>query len=293
MQRETAAPALEKLLVGYARHFPLRKAKLRIVNALWRAANGKRDTIRLATLKYGGFKIFCDIREDLQRQLYFFGTYLIEETILSVWQNQAKRARIILDVGANLGIYSFAALASEPKAIVHAFEPTPEIAAQLRKAAELNGLKLGVHETAVSSKTGYAKLNRYRGDLDTNSGMNFIFGDADAGDPDRVSTIRLDDFCRGNDISCIDLLKVDVQGHERDVFLGAKNLLNAGAVRQIFFELDWRTDTDGRCVASDSIALLKAEGYEFSAISEKPDWREPGDWMHGLSDVTARKKRSA
>lgn len=275
--------------MGYARHFPLRKAKLRIVNSFWRAATGERDTVRLATLKYGGFKIPCDLHDDLQRQLYFFGTYFIEETPLSIWHRQAIGAKVVFDVGANLGIYSFAALASQADAAVYAFEPTPEIAAQLRNAAKLNGLKLRVHETAVSSKTGHAKLNRFRGDLGTNSGMNFVFGSADTDDPNRVSTIRLDDFCLENDILRVDLLKIDVQGHEYEVFLGAKNLLGRGAIRQIFLELDWG-NPQGGCVASESIALLETAGYEFSAMSEKPTWRAAGDWMRSLGNVHARRK---
>ncbi len=182
-------------------------------------------------LSYGGFKLPCDLREDLQRQFYFFGTYFLEEQNLSVWQREAKGARVIFDVGANLGIYSFAALAAEPEATVHAFEPTPEIASRLREAAELNGLRrLNVHQIAVSSNTGHAKLNRYLGDTGANGGMNFIFGSAAEGDPNRVPTMRLDDFCANMVSTHVDLLKVDVQGHEHDVFLGAEGLIKAGSI---------------------------------------------------------------
>lgn len=290
MLAKTTPSVLERLLRAYARYFPLRKGKLRIINSLWSAAVGDRDTVRMAALKYGGFKIPCDLRDDLQRQLYFFGTYFVEETPLSVWQGRAHGCKVIFDVGANLGIYSLAALASEANATVHAFEPTPEIADQLRKVAELNGLRLRVYEMAVSSKTGHAKLNRYRGDLGTNSGMNFVFGNADPGDPNRVSTVRLDDFCLEKDILRIDLLKVDVQGHEYEVFQGAKNLLDRGVIRQIFFELDWRSNSQGGCVARQSVSLLEAAGYEFSAISERPTWRAAGDWMRPLGDINARIK---
>jgi FkbM family methyltransferase len=65
-----------------------------------------------------------------------------------------------------------AALAIQPDASVHAFEPTPEIAARLRATAKLNGLDgLYVHEAAVSSKNGKAILKRFRGELGTNDGM--------------------------------------------------------------------------------------------------------------------------
>jgi FkbM family methyltransferase len=280
---------LEGFLIWYARRFPLRKGKLRVIETLWRTAIRGCDTRRLATLQYGGIKLPCDLRDDLQRQFYFFGTYFLEEQILACWQKQARDNMVVFDVGANLGIFSFAALAVAPNATVHAFEPTPEIASCLREAAALNGFsKLNVHELAVSGSTGHAKLNRCLGDTGTNSGMNFIFGSADEGDPDRVSTVRLDDFCREYAINYIDLLKVDVQGHEADVFVGAERLLTAGGIGLICFELNWAQDSSSRCPARNSIHLLEECGYQFAAVGTSLDWRPSGDWMHSLSDVLAR-----
>ena len=64
-------------------------------------------------------------------------------------------ARIVFDVGANAGIYSLAALSSNPDATVYAFEPTPEIAARLRSAVELNGIdQLNVQEAAIMDEPG-------------------------------------------------------------------------------------------------------------------------------------------
>ena len=99
----------------------------------------RRKTL-YGALNHGGFKMSCDLSEILQRQFYFFGTYLVEEDILRCWESAAKGARFIFDVGAKAGIYSLAALAIQPDATVHAFEPTPEIAVRLREAAKLNGI---------------------------------------------------------------------------------------------------------------------------------------------------------
>ena len=82
---------------------------------------------------------------------------------------------MIFDVGANQGIYSLAGLASAPTATVHAFEPTPQIAEQLKRTAELNKLaRLNVNEVAVSNRTGTASLVQYRGGDGANGGMNFL-----------------------------------------------------------------------------------------------------------------------
>src|SRR5262245_35206300 len=65
----------EKLLMLYGKRFPFQRGKLRVIDLLWRAALANGDTRRVATLRYGGFKVPCDISEMLQRQFYFFGTY--------------------------------------------------------------------------------------------------------------------------------------------------------------------------------------------------------------------------
>ena len=284
-------PAFESVLFAYARAFPLRKGKLRLIDKLWRAAAGGRDTMRLAHLRYGGLKMPCDLTEMLQRQCYFFGTYFLEEQILNCWTRAAKEAEVIFDVGANAGIYSLAALASQPNAVVHAFEPTPEIAARLRQTAQLNHLdNLIVHEVAVMRSSGKAILRRYRGDSGTNEGMNYICEETYAPGADRVQTICLDDFCREHRIGKIDLLKLDVQGNEHSVLQGAEGLVRLGRLGTIFMELNWadKMDSDG-CPAAESVRLLAEGGYRFSNPDDHNNWRDSGNWLRGLSDIIARR----
>jgi len=271
----------------YARYCPIRRGKLRVINLFAGDTTGQ-STHRLAALRYGKFKMPCDITEMLQRQFYFFGTYFLEEEILRCWQSAARGAKVILDVGANAGIYSLAALAIEPDATVHAFEPTPEIAARLRETAELNGLDhLYVHEAAVLSRNGHATLRRFRGALGTNEGMNFIAEDIQEFGAERVQAVSLDQFCRDHSIARVDLLKLDVQGHEYSVLVGARSLITAGRVGRIFMELNWSTRPEATCVATRSIRLLESAGYLFSRPCKRLNWAKAGDWLRGLTEVVA------
>jgi FkbM family methyltransferase len=285
-------PVLERLLISYAGHFPIRRGKLRLVNALWPFAVGDRGTQRLAELKHGRFKVPCDLNEMLQRQLYFFGTYFIEEHIISCWQHAAREASVIFDVGANAGIYSLAALAVQPDVAVHAFEPTPEIADRLRQTAALNGLQnLEVHEVAVYRETGSAVLNRWRGESGSNEGMNFITAAADSLDGEPVEAVCLDRFCHERRIDRIDLLKLDIQGQEHSALMGAIGLLQSGQVGTIFMELNWARDRAEACSATESIRLLQRAGYVFAVPDLPLNWREAGDWLRSLSDIVARSDR--
>jgi FkbM family methyltransferase len=280
---------LEKALVLYGRRFPMRRGKLRIINLLSKIADPSEPANRLTVLKYGGFKMPCDLSEMLQRQFYYFGTYLVEEEIIDCWQSIARGAMTVFDVGANAGIYSLAALAVEPRADVHAFEPTPEIANRLRATAKLNRLdRLHVHELAVSFQSGTATLNRCRGELGANEGMNFISNAKVTGDGERVQIIGLDEFCVDHSINDIDLLKIDVQGHEYAVLRGAEQLIGNGRIGTIFMELNWADRSQSVCPATQSVNFLTGFHYLFSKPGKHLNWKPAGDWLRNMGDIVAR-----
>ncbi len=157
---------LEQSLLWYARHFPIAKGKLRVVNALSSFVRSG-NTQRMAHLIFGDYTVPCDINNMLSRQLYFFGTYFIERKQIDIWRRFAADCHTVFDVGANAGIYSMAALSVAPQATVHAFEPTPEIAERLRRTQEINSLsKLVIHEVALSDQNGKAHLTRCDGGAD-------------------------------------------------------------------------------------------------------------------------------
>ena len=51
---------------------------------------------------------------------------------------------------------------------------------------------------------------------------------------EKVNVIKLDDFCNDYKISNIDLLKIDTEGHEKEVLEGALNLIKKKKL-SIFF----------------------------------------------------------
>ena len=279
----------ERLLLGYARRFPLRKGKMRAVDTLWRPAIGNGTPLRTADLNFGGFRMPVDLSERLQRQFYFFGTYYLEDSILACWSQIARSSKIVFDVGANAGIYSLAALAAAPDACVHAFEPTPEIAQHLRETAALNGLSgLQVQEMAASDHSGTAKLVRFRGDDGANGGMNYLSQSNVSGATElQVETVRLDEFCAARVIRQIDLLKIDVQGHEPAVLAGAGRLLEEGCFRTIFVELNWERGGDQKGPAAKTVERLATAGYWFAEPRLPLRWRPAGDWLEAHSDIVA------
>jgi FkbM family methyltransferase len=279
---------LERALMAYARDFPLRRGKLRLVNALWRMAAGYPPYNRVAILRHGGMRMPCDLNEMLQRQFYYFGTYFLEDEILRCWEAAAKTARVIFDIGANAGIFSLAALASNPKATVHAFEPTPEIDLRLRATASMNHLaQLVINEMAVADWDGQAVLRRWRGEDNSNEGMNYITTEDLDADSEAVPVVSLDRYCGDRGIDRIDLLKIDIQGNEPLAFAGAAQMLRNRCIGTIFAELNWQPGRQDE-PAAQMIQMLEKAGYLFACPAICLEWRKPGAWMRELSDIVAR-----
>jgi FkbM family methyltransferase len=280
---------VELLLTLYVRYFPWRRGKYRIIERFGARPDKDGSFRRRARLAYGGYKMDCDLRKHLQRQFYYFQTYFLEDRILSTWTRYAGDAIVVFDVGANAGIYSLAAAAVSPRIEIHAFEPTPEIALLLRATARINGLegRLHVHETAVGVRSGSIFLNRLSGENDDNEGMNFVSTECRTVSSSEVPVVSLDAFCAERGLKEIHLLKVDVQGHEPAVFEGARGLIERGAIRSIFFELNWNHQNVDQCPALVAVKMLSHAGYRFvdPKRCEKP--REAGPWLEALSDVVA------
>ena len=81
---------------------------------------------------------------------------------------------------------------------------------------------------------------------------------------EKIVVRRLDDFCLENQISHIDLLKVDVEGGELGVLTGARQMLDSQSIDFVQFEFGGR-DIDARVFFRDFFTLLNP-GYRIYRI---------------------------
>ena len=179
-----------------------------MIDRLWRAAAGGRGTARLAHLRYGGLKMPCDLTEMLQRQFYFFGTYFLEEQFLIVGQRLPRKPKLFLmwkQTPAST-VWPLWRASRTPSSM-----PSNRCR-KIRQADCGKPRSLIVSTTSWSmvavmthSGQGIAPL---RGNSGTNEGMNYICGETGEPGAERVQTICLDDFCRENRITHIELLSL-------------------------------------------------------------------------------------
>jgi FkbM family methyltransferase len=178
---------------------------------------------RLLTSAYIGLRslplpIDVEARDGLQFHLTEF--YDLE----TLWQIYCRQVygvrrddRVIVDAGANIGLFTCFAAARAPRATIHAVEPFPDTYRRLLEAVRTNGLEARVvpHAVALSAESGVRTMVA----SGTPSQMVHLdlSGEVTGGVAVHAST--LSEFLESLQAESIDLLKMDVEGSEYEVLL--------------------------------------------------------------------------
>jgi FkbM family methyltransferase len=139
---------------------------------------------------------------------------------------------VVLDVGANIGLFTLFLIWKYGRgrfATIHLFEPNPETFGRLRRNLSANGLDdlCKAHLLALSDRAGTIYMESPHG----YSVLNMI---SDTGTVP-VECKPLDDWRGEQRLDAMDLLKVDVEGHEMSLLRGALGTLPV--VRRLYVEV--------------------------------------------------------
>lgn len=181
---------------------------------------------------------------------------------------------VALDVGANLGYFSAVmAQCVGQSGRVFSLEPVPATFRLLDLCARLNAFsQMTPLRTALGAAPGSAQI-RYDPSA---AGQASIHQNGTAGEMESVDVqiVRLDDLIAQGTLLPPRLIKVDVEGHERDVFLGAVQTLRKHQPLIIF---EYNTSAAARAgwTLSDVARLLESCGgyrlYQIDAGLEPID----------------------
>ncbi len=169
------------------------------------------------------------------------------------------------DIGANKGqsVRKFQNISKN--AIIHSFEPSPEIFRILNKNV---GREKGVNvwNYGIGSKSG--KLTLFENTCSDMSSF-LTLGESGWGEIKKetsVEVITLDNFCQKHNILKIDVLKVDTQGYELEVFKGAEQLINDGKIELIYFEVNFTKIYDNLPTFGELYNFLISRQFSVAAI---------------------------
>jgi FkbM family methyltransferase len=172
-----------------------------------------------------------------------------------------KDGGVVYDIGAHVGYYSLLAASSVGSSgSVYAFEPLPRNIAFLEQHKQLNNMNsINIFQVAVSDKFGEANF-----DIGTS---NFQGALTEGKDTDKliVKTIKLDDFVSENGLKPPDVMKIDVEGAEEQVLIGAESLL-ISCKPIIFLSLHEHLNPG---VTRKCLDFLEAIGYSVDEIENE------------------------
>jgi FkbM family methyltransferase len=174
--------------------------------------------------------------------LYLVGCLMGERPTTSFFRRALRRGDVFVDVGANLGFYTFmAAMLCGPDGEVHGFEPQPTLVGHLRRSAELNGVddRVTIVSAVVGEREGSDAVLFLSDDPTNNTGAASVFHHEwlDANAKLEVPSISLDAYVKLKRLRRIDVMKIDVEGGEMTVLRGMKQTLETEAPRLIVLEL--------------------------------------------------------
>ena len=209
------------------------------------------DIVKCEATENAEFSMFCGGGDDaIALRFYWNGSY--EKATLALWTRFASQLHYILDIGAHTGAYSLAALSVNTNARVFSFEPHYMNYARLNLNLRINGFKTdGAFMLAIGQDSKVSPFS-ISTDIDFLSSGGSI-GVRENGATQYVQVVAVDDMFNTKKFS-IDLIKIDVEGHEGSCLRGMKKVLEMDQP-VIFFE----------CIDEKS-------GFEVQTILEEHDY---------------------
>ena len=183
---------------------------------------------------------------------------------------RSQRINTIIDVGANEGQFVESIRRYFPEAVIHSFEPLPEVFAPL-KYRFAHDKRLIVHNCALGDRTGTAEL--YHNSFSPSSSLlpmheRHVEAFPHTGHATRttITLKRLDDLFEGMETTPPILLKIDVQGAESAVLEGAVRTL--GHVLAVIMELSYTELYVGQKLRDEMVAMMEGYGFMYAGDIE-------------------------
>lgn len=156
---------------------------------------------------------------------------------------------VVIDGGANMGMFSIATLRDHPGARITAFEPDPRIGALLRKNLAANG---GASVTVIDAALGAAD-GEMSFSPDGQAGGSLVPGEGTM----RVRVERLSSYLDHD----IDFLKLNIEGAELEVIREAASSGRLSRVRAMVIEYHGWPDGEQRL--GPLLSLLDEQGFRY------------------------------
>lgn len=173
----------------------------------------------LRAINKNGINYNLDISNIVDNYIYFG---VPDRTFDSV-VNKIKEARVILDVGANIGSTALMFARLNPNAVIYAFEPHNVTYKRALRNISINKFKnIELIQKGLGEQPRVVKLYEV---AENNPGANRILEEGNDYPSTEIEIDTIDNIVRQKNLATVDFIKMDVEGYEFSVLKGAINTL--------------------------------------------------------------------
>ena len=227
---------------------------------------------KIQSVKRNGLLWKLDLNEGIDFSIYLFGFF--ERTTSKALKRLVSKNSIVIDIGANIGAHTLPManlLSNEGK--IYALEPTKFAYSKLKDNIKLNAKlskQIQADQVMLINTNSQKETNNLYSSWPLKKQKKQKTHNVHLGalmTTDGSEKLSLDQYISFQKIKKIDLIKIDVDGNELEVFTGAMNTLNQFKPTLIMelapSSYDEPSDFD------KTIVLLSEIGYVFYSLNEK------------------------
>lgn len=227
--------------------------------------------------------LWVDLSDHIESQVYLHDMQEGDRGLIRLLRRQWTTGKTFLDIGANIGIY--AAMAAKrvcSSGTVHAFEPVRRTFKRMEDNIKLNNFaNVKTYNVAISSSTGTASIWIPK---HNNLGMASLHPNSTHLDEESVTMITLDNWIKQQNIKTVDIIKIDVEGHELSVLKGGLDTITR--MRPII-ALELSREHLGRAGTSpeditEFMIMCRYQAYGISEYGEALPANQWGDHQNAL-----------
>ena len=218
-----------------------------------------QDKTKIVQTNFHNVDMLIRANEDVGKAILSTNFEVDEIRFIKKWLNNDA---VCFDVGANTGFFSLLIASKSHNIQVHSFDPIKINTTLLSASIEINGFEnIVVNQSCVGNYDGTVEFS-----ISSDSAYSSIL---DSGRKSELKKIRLpitqlDSYIKNLGISKIDFIKIDVEGAEKLVILGASEILSGATLRPklMMIELFDANLTAFKTSVKEIVDLLCSKEYQ-------------------------------
>jgi len=233
-----------------------------------------------------GHKIKLIPTEQYLKAVVYSGQY--HDQSVFIVKNFIKENSTIIDIGANIGLYTcaYAQYFKKLNLNIFAIEAVKNNFDLMSENIKLNNFQnIKFHHTALGKEEGLLEFNLPSEDFTGNVvGSNVEKDSLGFEHKESVKMITLDQYAKENNITKCDFIKIDIEGAEFFTFLGGKNFINATRpVIQAEYNQEWSNNIG--ISLKDYLNFFHELDY-ISALEHKDHYQEISDPLNFTDEAS-------